>query len=128
MLLDDIEKLHTQLLQTVLDCEESDYVEEDFRDLLNAAFELSDFLIKHDAAVEYDYNESVQQSNIYTVKKLFEMVQASTKDREWLAFDVNPHLPSRYKQAIADTKTYLNQQGLFEQLKGGWAQLVMDCK
>lgn len=128
MLLDDIEKLHTQLLQTVLDCDESDYVEEDFRDLLTAAFELSDFLIKHDAAVEYDYNESLQQSNIYTVKKLFSMVQASSKDREWLPFNVNPRLPSRYRQAIEDTQDYLNGDGLFELVKGGWAQRVMDCK
>jgi len=128
MLLEDIQQLHTQLLQTVLDCDESDYEEQDFRDLMDAAFDLSDFIIKYDSAVDYKYNESVQQSNVYTVKKLFEMVEHKAQDREWMPFNVNPSLPSRYKQAIADTKSYLNEHGLFEMIKGGWAQRVMDCK
>lgn len=130
MLFDEIQNLHTQLLQTVLDCDESDYQEQDFRDLMTAAFELSDFLIKFDAAVDYSYNdhESYKQSNVYTVKKLFEMVDREAKNREWLPFNVNPQLPSRYRQAIKDTQDYLNGDGLFELIKGGWAQRVMDCK
>jgi hypothetical protein len=130
MLFDDIEKLHTQLLQTVLDCDESDYEEQDFRDLIDAAFDLSDFLIKYDAAVEYSHSdyESYKQSNVYTVKKLFEMVEHKAQDREWLPFNVNPRLPSRYRQAIEDTQTYLSEEGMFELIKGGWAQRVMDCK
>ncbi len=130
MLFDDIEKLHTQLLQTVLDCDESDYEEQDFRDLIDAAFDLSDFLIKYDAAVEYSHSdyESYKQSNVYTVKKLFEMVEHKAQDREWLPFNVNPRLPSRYRQAIEDTQDYLSEEGMFELIKGGWAQRVMDCK
>jgi len=126
MLLDAAKKIQFELIKEIAQCEESDYEAQDTRSLLNALFEIGDFIWKYDAGEDYDWNSAKQQSNVETIKKICEFVIDGKVDLSYSAIRYASQLPQRYTSAITDAKNYLASEGLFEAIKGGWANIVND--
>jgi hypothetical protein len=126
MLLETVRKIQSELIKEIVLYEESDFQSEDIRSLLNALFEIGDFVWKCDAGEKYDWDMARQQSNVETIKKICDFVVDEKVDLTYSAIRHASQLPQRYTSAIEDAKRYLAGDGLFEAIKGGWANMVND--
>jgi hypothetical protein len=124
MLKDEISLLHKSLAKSLVLCQEMDYESEDYRFLLNAIFELGDFLWKFEGGENYNWHAAKEDSNTFTIKTICEVILEEGIDIEDAYFIHSFKLTQRYVQALKDTKFYLNNVGMFEVLKGGWALVV----
>ncbi len=126
MLLETVRKVQSELIKEIVLYEDSEFQSEDMRSLLNALFEIGDFVWKCDAGEEYDWDFSRQQSNVETIKKICQFVIDEKIDLSYPTIRYASQLPQRYTSAIEDAKNYLAGEGLFESIKGGWASVVND--
>lgn len=126
MLLETVRKVQSELIKEIVLYEDSEFQSEDMRSLLNALFEIGDFVWKCDAGEEYDWDFSRQQSNVETIKKICQFVIDEKVDLSYPKIRYASQLPQRYTSAIEDAKNYLAGEGLFESIKGGWASVVND--
>ncbi len=126
MLLETVRKVQSELIKEIVLYEDSEFQSEDMRSLLNALFEIGDFVWKCDAGEEYDWDFSRQQSNVETIKKICQFVINEKIDLSYPTIRYASQLPQRYTSAIEDAKNYLAGEGLFESIKGGWASVVND--
>lgn len=126
MLLESVRKIQSELIKEIVIYEESEFQAEDIRSLLNALFEIGDFVWKCDAGENYDLYSPRQRSNVETIKKISQFVIDEKIDLTYSAIKYASELPQRYTSAIEDTKKYLAGEGLLEAIKGGWADVVND--
>lgn len=124
MLKDEVSLLHKSLAKSLVLCQEMDYESEDYRFLLNAIFELGDFLWKFDGGENYNWHTAKQDSNTFTIKTICEVILEEGIDIDDAYFVHSFKLTQRYVQALEDTNYYLKNVGMFEVLKGGWALVV----
>jgi hypothetical protein len=124
MLKDEVSLLHKSLAKSLVLCQEMDYESEDYRFLLNAIFELGDFLWKFEAGEKYNWHTAEFDSNIFTIKTICEVIIEESVDVDDIYFKSAKNTTARYAEAIDVTKFYLNDVGMFEVLKGGWALVV----
>ena len=123
-MLDEIRKIYENLLEKIICCDESEYQSEDLRFLLNAAFELGDFVWKFGNGDEYDWSTCLEQSNIFTIKTMCQLIHDKSIDYKYMPFEHASQLPQRFTQAIEDTKKYLKDEGSFELLKCEWTTVL----
>lgn len=126
MLLETVRKVQSELIKEIVLYEESDFQSEDIRSLLNALFEIGDFVWKCDAGENYDWDLARQQSNVETIKKICQFVIDEKIDLTYSTIRYASQLPQRYTSAIEDAKKHLAGEGLFEVMIGGWTNVVND--
>lgn len=120
MLLEQTKKAHKILIKNVVCCGEMDYGSESIRPLLNAIFELGDFITKSDSSEQIDWSMQAKQSNVFTIKEICQCALDQKVDLQDSVIRYATQLDQRYTEALSDTKKYLERDGLFEQIKGGW--------
>jgi hypothetical protein len=127
MILELLKDKISELLKLILENYTDEIQVEEYNKLINACFNISDFIVANENGNYIDFHEAKNLSAIFILRQIGEIVNSGNYEYELDCIKHCSGIGGRLREAITIADTFLNtKEGTIEILKNGSLMIAMD--